>query len=74
MYPDLKCKLCQSENIEENQYHLLQCDILIRNCKNLANNVTIEYEDIFEKGKKQVLAAKLLHEVLAVRQKLIEVS
>ena len=74
MYPDLKCKLCQSENSEENQYHLLQCDILIRNCKNLGNNVSIEYEDIFENGIKQVLAAKLLHEVISVRQNLIEVS
>ena len=72
MYDDLKCRLCNSQNEEENQYHLLQCDVLISKCENLAKNVTIEYEDIFESIEKQVPAAKLLHEVLETRKQLID--
>ena len=72
MYPDLKCRLCTSQNVEETQYHLVNCDVLISKCKNLAQNVKIEYEDIFENGAKQVLAAKLLHEVIEIRRTLID--
>ena len=45
-YVNLKCELCTS-NCQDDQYHLLQCETMIDNCKNLANNLEIEYEDIF---------------------------
>ena len=64
--------MCKLQNVEENQYHLLQCEVLISNCENLAKNITIEYEDIFENISKQVPAAKLLHEVLEIRKQLID--
>ena len=70
-YKDLKCTFCNSTE-DESQYHLLQCENLIENCKNLADNINIEYEDIYENDLKQVLAAKLLHQVLEVRKKLID--
>ena len=70
-FTDLKCTFCNSQE-DDNQYHLLQCDYLIKNCRNLADNVTIEYEDIFDKLEKQIPAAKLLHEVLKIRAKLNE--
>ena len=68
-YPNQKCELCTS-NEDDTQYHLLQCEYLIRNCAKLANNVTIEYEDIFEDSDKQLNAAKLLHEVWEKRTEL----
>ena len=68
-YPNQKCNLCTS-NEDDTQYHLLQCEYLIRNCAKLANNVTIEYEDIFEDSDKQLNAAKLLHEVWEKRTEL----
>ena len=68
---DLKCKFCNSQK-DDNQYHLLQCDYLIKNCRNLSDNITIDYEDIFDNLEKQIPAAKLLHEVLKIRAKLNE--
>jgi len=47
-YADLKCNFCKSDS-DDNQYHLLQCEYFINNCENLANNIEIEYEDIFLK-------------------------
>ena len=32
--------------MEENQKHLLECDILLNKSEDLASNVNIEYEDI----------------------------
>ena len=70
-YLDLKCDLCTS-NSQDDQYHLLECAYLIENCENLANNTTIEYEDIFSDDiEKQFKAAKLLFEVW---EKRIELS
>ena len=71
MYTDLKCTLCKSKE-DDNQYHLLQCEYLIQCCKNLAENILVEYEDIYESLEKQIPAAKLLHEVLKIKSKLTE--
>ena len=68
-YNDLKCTFCNSTE-DESKYHLLQCENLIENCKNLADNINIEYEDIYDQLEKQVPAEKLLHEVLEIRQKM----
>ena len=61
-YVDIKCTLCNTGK-ESSQYHLLECEYLIERCENLANNIDIEYEDIFDNVDKQIPAAKLLHEV-----------
>ena len=72
-FSDLKCTFCNSQE-DDDQYHLLQCEYSIKNCKNLAENIMVEYEDIFDELEKQVPAAKLLHEVLEIRNKLIKQS
>ena len=64
-------RLCNTDK-NDSQYHLLECEYLINNCENLANNINVEYEDIFENLEKQILAAKLLHEVLEKRNDFLE--
>ena len=50
-YADLTCELgCDSE---ESQVHLFQCEVLMKKCEDLANNVNVEYEDIFGETKRQ---------------------
>ena len=44
-YIDLTCKLGYNE--DESQQHLFNCEILLRKCEDLANNIKVEYEDIF---------------------------
>ena len=68
---NLQCSLCLSgEN--DSQYHLFHCSRLIDNCENLANNISIEYEDLFSDISLQIPAAKLLSEIWKVRKKILE--
>ena len=69
-YEDIQCKLCKS-NIDD-QHHIFYCEILIDNCKELAENVKVEYEDIFLTKSKQRKSIKLISKIWKVRQKLIE--
>ena len=71
MYADTKCTLCVSGE-EDSQYHLFNCQEIIDNCPALANNVNVEYEDIFGDISSQVLVAKLLSEILETRERLNE--
>ena len=68
---DLSCDLCQ-KGIEENQAHLLECDTLIKNCKELYDDQSVEYEDIFEEQEKQLKATRLFQVVLETRERLLE--
>ena len=69
-FSDLKCQLGCNESDE--QKHLFECDVLLNNCEKLANNVTVEYEDIFsEEIGKQLNAIKLIAQIWNTRQKLI---
>ena len=66
---DLSCDLCGEY---EDQQHLLECKVLIENCKSLYNDSIIKYEDIFSTENKQLSAVKLFSEVLQTRQKLLD--
>ena len=68
---DLKCKLgCDSE---DNQKHIIECDIILNESQKLASNISIEYEDIFkEDSKLQNTAAKLIYEAWKIRENIIE--
>ena len=68
---DLKCKLgCDSE---DNQKHIIECDIILNESQKLASNISIEYEDIFkEDSKSQNTAAKLIYEAWKIRENIIE--
>ena len=70
-YTNKLCPLCKLE--EEDQYHLFNCRMLLDNCQELAENISVEYEDIFSTSlKKQEAAAKLLSKMWGTREKLIE--
>ena len=69
-HTDLKCKLGCNEMDE--QKHLFECDVLLNNCEILANNVKIEYEDIFSENlRKQRNAIRLITQILSTRKNLL---
>ena len=71
-YFDLSCQLgCGSV---ENQIHLFQCEVLINKCEDLANNVKVEYEDIFGDITRQIDAIKLLTKIWNIRDNILETS
>ena len=65
-YTDLSCKLGCNE--EESQQHLFQCDFLLNNCEDLANNIKVEYEDIFGKLEDQQRSIKLIMKIWTLRE------
>ena len=69
-YEDTLCQLCQTER--EDQQHLFMCPVIIEECEDLANNVEIEYEDIFGPKAKQLSAVQLLAKIVETRERLID--
>ena len=69
-YEDQLCQLCKSVN--EDQIHLFSCQKILDRCDDLANNVDIEYEDIFASKSKQVKAVKLLSKIWETREQLLK--
>ena len=61
-YQNVKCSLCR-EGFDDTQYHLFHCVGIIAQCDILANNVEMEYEDIFGDISRQIPVAKLLSEI-----------
>ena len=46
----------------------------MKKCEDLANNVNVEYEDIFGETKRQIEAIKLLNKIWTIRENIIEAS
>ena len=69
MYSDLSCRLCGKE--DENQNHLLECEVLLKKCKNLYNDNSTKYEDLFAGMDAQLRIVKLFQEVLEIWDKLV---
>ena len=68
-FEDHMCQLCNAVN--EDQFHLFNCEKIINNCEELANNIVIEYEDLFETGNKLLEAVKLLKQIVKPREQLM---
>ena len=68
-YSDHLCSLCGIEL--DQQAHLMNCEILLDNCKALRNNIEIEYEDIFGTKIKQRRAIKLFMKIWKTRKNLL---
>ena len=66
---NMSCDACGEY---EDQQHLLECKILIENCKSLYDDSTIRYEDLFSTVNTQLSTVKLFTEVLQTRQKLLD--
>ena len=67
----LICDLCKVEEEEENQSHLLNCEVLLNQCESLYNDESVEYDDIFADKESQLKAVKLFEKVLEVRDNLL---
>ena len=71
-YEGKLCQLCKTP--KDDQPHLFMCEKLILNCKLLAENTKVEYEDIFGSKSQQANAAKLLEKILETREMLLNKS
>ena len=69
---DLRCRMCDSQDLEESQCHLLVCATMIEECIELRINSTVKYEDFFGGRDAQITATRLYKKVLEVRQRLLE--
>ena len=67
---DLSCRVCFKS--EENQTHLLECDIINRELKSedIINEKT-EYNDIFKGVQKQKVIVTLFSKLLEIRQTIL---
>ena len=65
---DIQCDLCNEDDSEENQTHLLQCSFLLNHPKLKSVIKTIKYDDIFENLQSQVKAVKVWKQILSVRK------
>ena len=56
----------------DDQKHLFECDVLLNNCEIIADNVRIEYGDIFSENlRKQRNAIRLITQILSTRKNLL---
>lgn len=69
LYEDKRCQLCKVEN--DDQYHLFNCQNLLDKCEALANNIEVEYEDIYGCREKQLKAVRLLTKILETKDQLM---
>ena len=69
-YQDLRCQLCLLE--DDDQIHLFSCSKILDRCEALANNMEIEFEDIFGSLSKQTQAVRLLVKIWDTREALIK--
>ena len=77
MHQDHLCQLCKAE--EDDQSHLLSCEVLINSCEVLINscealgeNTKVEYEDIFASLKEQTEAIKIVAKIWKTRENLMD--
>ena len=68
-YLDTKCNFCEEE---ESQDHLLDCNVIIENCKELYEDLTVEYEDLFKSSSKQHKMAQLFKLALKTRDQMLK--
>ena len=67
---ELSCRMCHSE--VETQQHLLDCEVMINNCKDLYNDTVVEYNDLFGETSRQLRAVRLFSKVLKTRKQMID--
>ena len=70
-YQDLTCNLCNSTSLQSD-FHLLECETIIKKCPKLSNDVSAEYEDIFGSLTEQLLVTKLYSSVFETKSLLEE--
>ena len=69
MHADLSCNLCH-EDIQQSDSHLLDCARLIQEWGELANNISVEFEDIFGDETRQVQAIKLFSKIFETKSRI----
>ena len=67
MYEDVICDLCK-QNLIQNDSHLFECETIIDNCPELANDIETEYEDLFNSIQSQKKAVKLFMAIFKTKQ------
>ena len=70
-YQDLTCNLCSNEFLQSD-FHLLECEMIIKECPKLSNDVSAEYEDLFGSLTEQLSIIKLYSSVFETKNLLEE--
>ena len=65
----LNWNLC-NEGKPQTDSHLLDCTKIIQNCPDLANNYSVEYEDIFSDSESQLMITKIFKQIFDIKFKL----
>ena len=72
---NLYCKMkCQEPGIEDNQSHILQCQVLQKylNSEQAAQTKNVKYNDLFESLEKQREVALVMSRLLQIREDILE--
>ena len=68
-YDDLTCPVCLDKNKQDSQFHMLECNILLKG-ENILVKHNISYNDIFSrKAAKQLAIVKIYEDLLRKRRK-----
>ena len=65
---------CQEPGIDDNQSHLLQCQVLQKylNSEQAAQTKNVKYNDLFESLEKQREVALVMSRLLQIREDILE--
>ena len=58
LFCDIKDNIGQCSGGDQTADHILQCEVIKRNCPELANYGEVEYKDVFRNESKQLVAVK----------------
>jgi hypothetical protein len=72
MHENTMCNLCEA-NVDQTDFHLIDCSKIIQNCQQLHNDVETEYEDLFAHSEKQLKATRLYMGIFEAKEKLEQV-
>ena len=68
---DLTCSLQCGQQYED-QEHLLECEVLMKNCEALYNDTSVNYEDIFTTVTKELDAVRLYPKITKIRNDMMD--
>ena len=66
---DVVCDLCDQKR-EQTVQHLLCCPEIVKNCKELQDNLNVQFEDIYGDMNTQIRALKVIQAVFKTKMEI----
>ena len=70
MVCDIKDNIGECSGGDQTADHILQCEVIMRNCPELANYTEVEFHDVFKDLQKQLVAVKAFNLALNTKTNL----